>query len=515
MAYSPKGVMDLNQIIKRWHAGYNLSEIARALSCTRKTVRHYVRAAEACGLSQEEPLPPPDELTTLLLPLVLITERTMPAREKFDPYCEEITDLLTRTSDPLKAKTVYEVLCHKYNLGASYSSFKRYVRGLPLPGSKRTTCRIEVEPGQEIQIDYAKVGRLLDPSTGKERTVYAFIGTLSHSRYKFIEYVYTQHQRSFVASHVRMFDFFGGAARCLMIDNLKSGILKADRYDPALNPLYRDVAEHYDTFIDPARVRAPKDKGKVERVVQQARELFRKLKTLHERTEDRSYLDLTAANQMALTWCRDENGMQVHGTTGEKPREAFLEREQTALQPLPDSSFELATWKQVKVHPDQYIQFEKKAYSVPERYVGRRLWVRGDDRWLRIYDDNFQLVKKHVRTHRFRHTDWSDFPKPVRMMLADDSVQRLLEKARQIGPAMHSYIERILEPHARINMRKAQGMLAFAKHYSHGQMEAAAEEALLTRQYRYQEFKKLLTEEETRIPISEQTITRSAEYFIH
>jgi transposase len=314
--------MDIYQIITRWHAGYSISEISRALDLARKTVRRYIREATACGLSLEEPLPGRDELTAMLLPLMPITERTMPAREQFDPYREEITDLLTRTSDPLKAKTVYEVLCHKYKLGASYSSFKRYVRGLPLPGSKRTTCRIEVNPGEEIQIDYAKVGRLFDPSTGKQRTVYAFIGTLSHSRYKFIEYVYTQDQCSFVASHVRMFDFFGGVARCLMIDNLKSGILKADRYDPTLNTLYRDLAEHYHTFIDPARVRAPKDKGKVERAVQQARELFRKLKTLHERTEDRSYLDLIAANRMALTWCRDENGMRVHGTTGEKPREA-------------------------------------------------------------------------------------------------------------------------------------------------------------------------------------------------
>jgi transposase len=501
--------MHIYQIIKRWHTGYSISEISRALGSSRKTVRRYVRAVEACGLSREAPLPARDELTAMLLPLIPTTERTMPAREQFVPYREEITRLLTRTSDPLKAKTLYEVLCYRYDTTASYSSFKRYVRQLPLPGSKRTTCRIEVEPGQEIQIDYAKVGRLLDPSTGKQRTVYAFIGTLSHSRYKFIEYVYTQDQRSFVSSHVRILDFFGGAPRCLMIDNLKSGILKPDRYDPALNPLYRDLAEHYHAFIDPARVKRPKDKGKVERTVQQVRELFRKLKTPHDD------LDLSFANQMALTWCRDENGMRVHGTTGEKPREAFIEREQAALQPLPDSPFELATWKQVKVHPDQYIQFEKKAYSVPERYVGRRLWARGDDRWLRIYDDNFYLVKQHVRTHRHRHTDWSDFPKPVRMMLSDDSVQRLLEKARQIGPAMHTYIERILEPHAKINMRKVQGMLALAKHYNNGQMEAAAEEGLLTRQYRYQEFKKLLAEEESVIPISEQTITRSAEYFIH
>ncbi|MDZ7772217.1 MAG: hypothetical protein U5K31_05680 [Balneolaceae bacterium] len=92
--------------------------------------------------------------------------------------------------------------------------------------------------------------------------VYAFIATLAWSRYKFVEFVWSQDQKCFVGSHVNMFDFFGGVTELLLIDCLKSGVLKADLYDPVLNPLYRHMAEHYGCFIDPAGPGKPKDKGK-------------------------------------------------------------------------------------------------------------------------------------------------------------------------------------------------------------------------------------------------------------
>lgn len=513
MAYSPKGVMDIYQILSRWHAGYSIKRISHSLGTSRKTVRRYIRAATKEGLSRDKPLPEREVLVELIIPLLPKRERASPARSQFEPYREEILDLVTRKTDPLKPKTAYEVICHRYELRASYSSFKRFFRTLPVAPKPRTTSRVEVAPGQEIQVDYAKVGRLLDVETGRERTVYAFIGTLSHSRYKFVEFVYKQDQQSFAASHVRMFEFFGGVAKCLIIDNLKSGVIKPDRYDPELNPLYRDLAEHYGTFIDTARIRKPRDKGKVERVVQLARELFRKLKTLHDS------LLLSDANRMALTWCEFENGLQVHGTTGEKPAQAFADREQAALIPLPDTPFELAKWKQVKVHPDQYIQFDKKAYSVPLRFVGQKLWARGTERWLELYDEHFRQVKQHIRTPYYRHTDWTDFPKSAAMMLSEEAVQQVIRSARSIGPAMETYLTRILEPHAKINLRKAQGLIALRKRYTDHELERAAGEALELRLYRFDEFKTLLeiaTEpEEEIIPISEETHLRSPDYFIH
>lgn len=440
----------------------------------------------------------------------------MPARCQFEQHRDEIVDLITRSVDPLRPKTAFEVICIRRGTTASYSSFKRFVRhNVPELSPKRTTCRVEVEPGAEIQIDYASVGLLRDEAAGRNRKVYAFIGTLSNCRYKYLEFVHSQNQQSFAASHVRMLEFFNGVSRCLVVDNLKSGVLKADLYDPELNPLYRDLAEHYGTFIDAARVRVPTDKGKIERVVPLARELFRKLKTLNAR------LDIGEANRLALDWCRNVNGMRIHGTTGERPFEAFTEREQRALKPLPQTPFEMASWKKVKVHPDQFIQFEKKTFSIPNRLVGHTLWARGTEKLVQIYDLDYRLVKQHVRTARFRHTDWSDFPENVTLMLSDRAVVNVIRRAAAIGSAMEAYVRRILEPHAKINLRKALGIVGLREHYEPEQLEAAATAAVSGRFVRYKEFKRLLEEpapqEEEPIPISSETASfmRSADYFIH
>jgi len=517
MAYSPKGVMDIYEILSRWHAGYTITGIAEALGADRKTIRRYIRAAEEGGFSRDEPLPERSELLERLLLLVPGKEREMPARSQFDPFREEIVELVTRTTDPLKPKTAFEVICHRHDVEASYSSFKRFMREIApeLGGGRRTTCRIEVDPGDEIQVDYAKMGRLRDPEAKRQRDVYIFAGTLSHSRYKFLEFVHVQDQRSFVASHVRMFSFFSGVSRWVTIDNLKSGVLKPDRYDPQINPLYRELAEHYGVFIDPARVQRPRDKGKIERVVPLARELFRKLKTLHPE------YGIAELNRLALDWCRYQNGMTVHGTTDEKPAETFLAREQGALKPLPDVPFELATWKRVTVHPDQFIQFEKRTFSVQERFVGRTFWAKGTEKLLQVFDDEFRLVKQHVRTVKRRHTDWTDFPEHVQDMFGDKAIVHILRRAARIGPAMEIYLRRVLEPHAKINLRKAQGMLGLSEQHGAEALEAAAAAALSRRRFQFKDFKQLVLEgpedDEEQIPVSTETASfvRPPGYFIH
>ena len=100
------------------------------------------------------------------------------------------------------------------------------------------------------------------PVIGDRKQAYFIV---KWSRYKIIEFVFAQDQRSFVGYHLRMFEFFSGVAKTLLIDCLKSGLLKADLYDPQLNPLYRMMAEHYNCFIDPARPEKPRGKGNVER----------------------------------------------------------------------------------------------------------------------------------------------------------------------------------------------------------------------------------------------------------
>ena len=91
----------------------------------------------------------------------------------------------------------------------------------------------------------------------------------------------------------------------------------------------------------------------------------------------RSYHDLADANEKALVWCRDEIGMVLNGTTHEAPRIRFERDEQSVLKELPQHRFEMPNWKECTVHPDHHVVFEKSYYSVPTRFVGKKVWVRG------------------------------------------------------------------------------------------------------------------------------------------
>lgn len=514
MAYKFFDVMDIYNVITRWQAGYKIRHISRTLQMDRKTVRRYIKLAQKAGIAKNQPLPEKASLLKLLAPLIPTNERPQPTRSVFEPHKDEILGLITQTTDPLKPKTAYEVVCARYQLHASYSTFKRFVRDPRLQFSKpRSTCRFETAAGEEMQIDYGYMGRLYDPLAKKTRQVYAFIATLSFSRLKYVEFVYCQDQRSFVASHLRLFEFFDGVPKQVVIDNLKDGVLKPDLYDPKLNRTYQELADHYGFFIDPARVRHPKDKGKVERTVPVVREMFRKLKALHPQ------LEIATANKLAQDWSLQINGLKIHGTIGLKPFEVFQELEKRALLPLPMLPFEIATWKEAKVHADQFIQFEKKFYSVPPAYLGKTVWVRGTEKLVAIFY-RYALVRQYPRNRQTRLLDPTDFPENVQVMLGESAIQSLIDRAAAIGPNFKQLLLDVLTPHAKLNYRRALGLLNFSPKYPSELLEAAAKVAIPNKIHVPQLFKRLLEKlhaPKDGIPISGETqeLLRSAEYFIH
>lgn len=519
MAYKRIGAMDIYQLLSRWHSGYNITQISKTLALDRKTVRQYVNLARDAGIRRDQPLPDKHELLKQMDALIPGRKQEQPARELFLKHKDEIIELVTDRQDPLKPKTAYEVICERYGVTASYTSFKRFVREhaaeFELTETRATTCRFETDPGEEVQIDYGKMGRLHDPLTRRNRDIYAFIAMLSFSRFKFIEFVYKQDQRSFVGSHLHMFDFFDGVPQRLVIDNLKAGVLKPDLYLPELNRAYQEMAEHYGCFVDPARPSHPKDKGKVERTVPVVRELFRKLKALYPG------LDIAQANRQARKWCRDTNGMKVHGTTGLKPFEVFQETEKTKLNSLPEQPFEVPTWKEAIVHVDQFIQFDKHFYALPEQtFVGKTVWVRATEKLVQIYHDH-TLVRKFVRGQQKRQYDPGDFPENFRVMLESKDVQALIDRAASIGPAFRKLLIQVLSPHARLNYRRALALLRLREKYSKEHLNQAAEYAVSHNIHTPRQFQALLDKlrnspEDEQIPVSEQTrlFLRDPEYFI-
>jgi len=472
LAYHEIGIMDIWEVIRRWHSRQNISQIARALNYDRKTVRSYTRLATLCGFSHDRPLPPKEEGLRLLDQCARSAPRASTAQALLMPYLDEITEHLNSREMGVTAKSAFIILCQKHDLTAkvSYTSFKRFVRthALDIHG-ERSTCRIEVGPGEEVQVDYARITTFFDRREERRRTLFAFIGTLSHSRMKYVELTFTQDQLSFACSHMRMYEFFGGVPVRTVIDNLKSGVITPDLYDPTFNRTYREMAEHVGTFVDPARVARPKDKGKVERDVRTVRDAARRIIILNPTAS------LGELNRLMKDWALHEYGGHVHGTIREKPFLVFTERERPALKPLPVTPFDLATWKQATVHPDQYIQFKGKAYSIPFAYRGKKVWIRATEHIVQIFLDD-RLIKQHAITRHYRHTDYGDFPENIRAVLDTSTTHRsLLSRAESIGPHFHGLIRRLLDVHAFINLRTAMGLTAEAERSEQHLVERAAQ----------------------------------------
>ncbi len=450
MGYRRMTIDDLISIHRRWRDSQTISDISRLEGFDRKTVREYVRKFEEAGMSLEGDAQERSELTMLLSSFLPSNERAQAIQDGFRRYQDEIISLITDDKEPVKPKTAYKIITRKYEVPGSYESFKVFVRKMNIAGQgKPSVPRIELPPGKEIQVDYCGVGYHIDPQSGKNRKVNGFIGKLSCSRQPFVEFTYTQKQESFVYSNVHMVEFFNGVTEYITIDNLKSGVLKPDVYDPKLNRAYAEFAEYYGTFINTCMVGHSKGKAKVERLVQQVRELYRELKAVHP-----SYT-LKELNREALTWCREEYGRAKHGTTGRAPMIAFEEEEKARLKPLPAVRFEVPRWKQVKVHPDQFFTFDGKRYAMPKNYCGWKLRCRESGAVLREYITTSRRVK------------WlpGDFPESQEAMMRGSYPQYLIARARSFGPGTVQLIESILRPHAFIKARAARGVLALLEDY--------------------------------------------------
>lgn len=516
MAYNRITTMDITEILRRIKQGQSISSISKLLGYDRKTIRKYLQA-----ISENPVDDPSDIIRKISQPEVM--GRPQEKQDLLTPLKNEIKELMTNPANKLKAKSAFEVICQRHNLSGSlsYSSFKRFIKRHRIRKSDRneSTCRIDYEPGSEVQIDYCKAGLIYAPEIQKKRTVYAFIGTLSYSRHKYAEFVYTQNQKSFVQSHVNMFRFFRGMPVSVKLDNLKSGIIKPDLYDPRINRSYSELSEHYGFFIDPCRVASPQDKGIVERDVQTIREEFRKMLAVNP------LITLSEANARIKDWIINTYGRRKHGTTQLEPYKVFTETEQPELLSLPADEFEIPEWKTAIVHPDHYIQVNKKAYSMPEEYIGEEVLVKVNEKTISVYFKN-ELIKQHSVPLGFRQTDITDFPDEMRHRLDTGMPLYLRKQASQLCPELERLITRLLRPNAYLNLRRAQAILNIAKQYpvktivassltaidSYSNIHPKLFRSIIEKQL---EFQMETTNEEIARSLETESFVRDPNYFTH
>ncbi|MBT6278136.1 MAG: IS21 family transposase [Chromatiales bacterium] len=194
-------------------------------------------------------------------------------------------------------------------------------------------------------------GEAVDPATGEICQAQVFVAVLGASSYTFAEATWTQSLPDWFGSHVRALAFFGGAPQVLVPDNLRAAVTQPHRYEPQLNRTYYDCATHYAMAIVPARVAKPRDKAKAEVGVQVVERWI--LATLRNRV----FFSLNELNAHIAHLLERLNNRPFRKLPGCR-RSAFEAIEQPALQPLPQTPYEFAEWKKVRVHIDYHVELE-------------------------------------------------------------------------------------------------------------------------------------------------------------
>lgn len=478
-------MVDLIELYVHWYAGRSKSELAESLGLDRGTVRKYLAPAEASGLVPGgEPVGEEQWRAKVAewFPQVAdakLRQVTWPAITVHRDYIvEQIKAGVTRA-------TIHQRLRDEHGLDAGLTSLKRWIdANLPeeVARGQVTVWRPEVPAGEEAQIDYGSLGMWCDPVTGKRRRVWAFIMVLAASRHMFVRPVLTMDQASWTAAHVAAFDFFGGAPRRLVPDNLKTGVDRPDLYDPKLNRSYGELGRHYGTLIDPARARKPKDKPRVERQVPYIRDSF---------WRGREFTSLAEMQAAAITWCLQVAGTRAHrGLDGAMPLNVFQAAEKDALIPLPPTRFTLATWSTAKVGPDCHVKVGKALYSVPWKLIGQRVDVRATATMVQVFHDQ-ALVKTHVAATRGKRTDHDDLPEEkIAYYMRTPAWCRAT--AQEVGPACVEVIAALGERGVMSSLRQAQGILGLRDRHDPGRLEAACRKALSAGDPSYRTIKGIL-----------------------
>jgi len=358
------------------------------------------------------------------------------------------------------AVAIWQDLVDEYGFASSYQSVQRFVR--KLRGTQAPAARVVIvtAPGQEAQVDYGTGPMVRDPETRKYRRTRLFVMTLGCSRKSVRLLTFRSSARIWAELHERAFRRLGGATGIVVLDNLREGVLVPDVYDPALNPLYRDVLAHYGAVAMPCRIQDPDRKGKVESGIGHAQKTPLKGLRFESLEEAQAYLD---------RWEEHWADTRIHGTTKRQVAAMFAE-EKPFLLPLPLEPFRYYQYGERIVHLDGCVEIEAAYYGAPPGWIGRVVRVQWDEVFVRLLDPKTgQLLREHVRQRR----GW------YRIQPADHSkrtplrVSQLLWRAGRAGTHIGALCDAIHRQQGEVGVRRILGVLSLAKKYG----AAAADEA--------------------------------------
>jgi transposase len=471
------------QVLALGRLGWSLRRIEAASGVRRETASTYLRAAgipvrERGGRPREWPPKPATTGQVSTDPATAKPATTQgvstdsgpafapgraPTASACEPFRELITDALGRGRN---AMAIWQDLVDDHGFTARYASVRRFVGQLrgKVPAEARVV--ITTGPGEECQVDYGGDGPMVrDPNTGKYRRVRLFVLTLGYSRKCVRLLTWRSSAAIWAELHERAFRRLGGTVKVIVLDNLGEGVVTPDVYDPALNPLYRDVLAHYGVVGLPCRVGDPDRKGKVEAGVGHAQKT--PLKGLRFET-------IEAAQAYLDRWEERWADTRIHGTTKRQVAVMFAE-ERPALGPLPVEPFRYYRFGDRTVHLNGCVEVDGAYYGAPPGWLGQRVRVQWNDLYVRLLAPaTGQLLREHLRTRR----GWYQIHDEDRPARTPSSTLTLLARARSAGPHIGTVCTHIEHHDGVPGIRRILGVLALARKHGPAVVDDAAKAAL-------------------------------------
>jgi transposase len=331
--------------------------IARRLGIDRRTVKKYIETGE--------------------FPSYKAVDR----KSGLEPYYELIKGWLSQ--EDYQATKLYEkVLFQGYQ--GSYTTVKRYVRGLKEERGRVAYVRFETAPGLQSQVDFGDFKVICED--GQELTLYAFIMVLGFSRHMYVEFVKLCTMPVFLECHMNAFGYFHGVPGEILYDNMKNVVVRRHVGGVKFNDTMLDFGSHYRFKAQATPAYSPWYKGKVERPIQYIREGF---------WRGYKYIDLITLNRDIKVWLNDVAYNRVHGTTRQKVSERF-EIERSHLGEIPGRPYDTSEKVTRKVYKDCQVAFDGNRYVAPHKYVGKKVILKVKNGMIRIYHDEEPLAAYRI-----------------------------------------------------------------------------------------------------------------------
>jgi transposase len=424
--------------IKNWHGeGANYSQIAERLSLDPRTVASW---------ANEKKWRP----------------RKSPKRaSKLDPFKNDIVRMLEKF--PYSAEQIFQSV-RRDGFDGGYSIVKEYVRKIR-PPRKKAYLKLNFAPGECAQVDWGSFGSVTAGTAVRRLSFFAMV--LCHSRMMYVEFTVSQTMEHFLSCHQNAFLFFGGVPAKIMVDNLKSAVLKrAVGQAPVFNPRYVDFAGHFGFSPVACNVGEGNEKGRVESGVGYVKKNL--LAGLDK-------ADFKTMKPLADHWLDTVANVRVHGETGKKPAELF-EEEKPTLKPLPANLYDAGVVRLARASSQFRVTVDANRYSVPAQLAGAPVVVKLYPDRICVYHEE-KLVARHVRSYdRRRDFEDPDHPKALLQQRSKACEQLILMRFMALSDRAAEYWQQLAQ--RRMNpLNHVRKIVALSEIYSEDQIRRAIDDA--------------------------------------